>query len=206
MTEEEKSILMLIRENLDKLENSEVWYKYTENRFFSKMEDTYYFVIKRGQLFYNELYKECNIRRMEVFKVIYDMINQNEKLKDFLIDVLDRYKDIVNLVIESGVDMDPLIINMFNLVDVLESGTIKIYLYGDKIIEEEYTSIENLEDLLEDIIDDVGKIEINNKVIYRHQLLTSEYNDIENKILLQGENYELLGWFQKIAKDCEMNK
>lgn len=198
-----KEKIDLLIDNLIKFKDSEVWYKYTENRFFSQIRDGFYYVLRRDKLFFHELGEDSKVRRFDVLGLIENLIKESkiEKEKEELEEILADFNYIASVVVKSGIDKPPLIDEIFILDQIDKLGKIKFHMKEGEIVEIETNDIEELEDLMEDCVDELAKIEIEGKVLYRHQFLSEKFREVEKQILLTEENYETLGWYKKLEDE-----
>ena len=200
-----KEKVELLIDNLIKFKDSEVWYKYTENRFFSKMEKGYYYVLRRGKLLFHEMHEDNQVRRFDVLGLVENLIKECKikEEKEELEEIFADFNYILSIVIKSGDEKPPLIDDIIK-VDVIDRlGRVKFYMRDDSVVEFETNDIEELEDSIEDCVDELAKVEIEGKVWYRHDLLSEKFKEIEKQILLTEENYETLGWYKKLEDETK---
>jgi hypothetical protein len=196
-------VIDILKDNLLKLIASKIWYKYTPTRYFSKIEGNYYYVIRKGELLYHEMDNDGQMIRYEIFSLIESKLEETDDKKEISdLEILyEEFDCIVDVVCQSVKNSKPIIEKIFEFDNIKRFGKVILEYRDGTIFESRVKNKEELEIILEDNLDDVGKIQIGNKKLIRHDILTQQYMDIETKILLDEENYELLGWFKKLKDE-----
>jgi hypothetical protein len=200
-------ILDLLKSNLDKLKNINDWYKYTNNNYFSKTTNNSYYSIRNEKIYYNEINDKSEVFQINIFEFIDEFLlkcKSKEYNKSILI-IKEEYKTNISFVLTNGKNIKPLIKQLVvNLPEIKKTTNVEFICKSFKE-EIKINNNDELEFCIENKLDEILKLKIKNKKYYRHNFISEEYLTIENRLLLECEDYETLAHFKKI-KDEENKK
>jgi len=200
-------ILDLLKSNLDKLKNINDWYKYTNNNYFSKTTNHSYYSIRNEKIYYNEINENSEVFQINIFEFIDEFLHKckSKEYNNSILIIKEEYKTNISFVLTNGKDIKPLINQLVvNLPEIKKTTNVEFICksFNEQI---KVKNNDELEFCIENKLDEILKLKIKNKKYYRHNFISEEYLTIENRLLLESEDYETLAFFKKI-KDEEIKK
>lgn len=200
-------ILDLLKSNLDKLKNINDWYKYTNNNYFSKTTNHSYYSIRNEKIYYNEINENSEVFQINIFEFIDEFLYKckSKEYNNSILIIKEEYKTNISFVLTNGKDIKPLINQLVvNLPEIKKTTNVEFICksFNEQI---KVKNNDELEFCIENKLDEILKLKIKNKKYYRHNFISEEYLTIENRLLLESEDYETLAFFKKI-KDEEIKK
>lgn len=195
-----ENYLEKLSEHLSMLKLIRYWNKYSNTRLFSEKKEGIFYEIKRYKnIIFYEIRPE-GLFKLNLLKFLNKLLEgiEDEEMRNKFLNLKMQFQEFIVSIELLIKDVKPILNNVYN-IPKFKSKIILVYTkeYNEEIF---FDNPDQLEDFLDENLDKIEKIDIDNKIYTRPEILSQEYQEYEYNKLLENEEYELLDFITKTNK------